>query len=108
MAEFSIQSVSDKYQTFTVNPAAVAMAHGENRELWIHSQMETVAGTHWAVVRFPLKVNVELEDDLSDFIIGQKLHRLPRHYTESLCRIDQSANVWLIWQLQLLDNYKHL
>ena len=69
MAEFSIPSVSDKYQTFTVNLAAVAMAHCENSELWIHSQMETVVGTHWAVVGFPLKVNVEY--DLSVLIIGE-------------------------------------
>ena len=75
MAEFPIQSVSDKYQTFTVNPAAVAMAHGENRELWIHSQVETVVGTHWAVVGFPLKVNVE--DDLSVLIICQNFTDSP-------------------------------
>ena len=54
------ESVSDKFQTFTVNPGAVAMAHQENHELWIHSQVETVVRTHWTMIGFSLKVNVEM------------------------------------------------
>ena len=54
------ESVSDKYQTFTIDPGAVAMAHRENHELWIHSRVETVVRTHWTVIGFYLKVNVEM------------------------------------------------
>ena len=53
------ESICANYQNFTVNPAAVAMAHGESSGLWVYRQVKTVVRTHWMVIDFSPEVNFD-------------------------------------------------